>query len=111
MPRFASAAVGTPTALPDSTSSASRCFAVKRHDRRVRCSVSTAFNASRPAAVIAATRLVLWASAREPRVFGGRTAVIASPGPGGVVLRRPRGQRDDVCRHERLRVENLREWA
>ena len=62
---------------------------------------------SSPAAVIDTTRRVLCASARVPRAFGGSTAVIASPAPAGVILRRPARERDDVLRHERLCVEDL----
>ena len=61
-----------PPGAPASSSIASRCLACQRR-RRAR--------PSRPATVAAATRIVLCASARPPRAFGGRTAVIVSPGP------------------------------
>ena len=77
----------------------SRCLAVSLR--------ATADDAPGPRAVIAATRSVLCASARPPRVFGGRTAVIVSPGAGRVVLGRPPRQLDDVRRNERARVEHL----
>ncbi len=57
--------------------------------------------------MIAATRIVLCASARPPRVFGGSTAGDRLAGAGRVVLGGPARQRDDVRRHERLVVEHL----
>ena len=68
-PRLASSTLLTPSAAPARISSASRWRVV------------TFTSGSVPAAVSDTTRLVLCASARSSRVFGGSTAVIASPGP------------------------------
>ena len=72
IPRAAKAPVPIPVGVPDSTSNASRCFAV---------SLSSPARASIPAAVIAATLVVLCASARPPRAIGGSSAGIVSPTP------------------------------
>jgi hypothetical protein len=77
IPRPDMAEVAIPVGVPASSSSASRCFVPSAE----LAGLPSTESASSPAAVIAAIRVVLCASARPPRAIGGSSAGIVSPTP------------------------------